>query len=221
MFGARVVAQTRTRDLPQLARFLQRALLARNASISPAVRALSHSYRASPHHSRRAYATTTKATKPTATVKKAVKAKAATKTPRKTTTAAKPKRAPAAGARKTTTRKTTTKKTIAKKAAPRKAVAKKAAPKKVAPRKRVKKVLTPEQADKAKKVQLRKTALREPVTHGSISAFNVYAGEQLKGSGSADPNRMRNAAANWKSLTPAEHEVSHYSLRALVLVLLY
>lgn len=207
MFGARVVGQTHTQDLPQLARFLQRALLASNASISPAARVLSLAYRDSQHDSRRSYATTTKATKPTATVKKAVKKAAATKAPaRKTAAAAKPKakKAPAAAARKTTTRK----------AAPRKAAAKKKpGPKKAAPRKRVKKVLTPEAAEKAKKAELKKRALREPVSRGVLSAYNVFVAEQLKGTHTRDTNRIGEAGAKFKTLTAAEHEVSHLAFK--------
>ena len=73
------VPKTSAHDLPQLARFLQRTLLSRNASSSPAICALSRAYNAALANSRRSYATSTRATEPTPTVKKAVKKAAAAK----------------------------------------------------------------------------------------------------------------------------------------------
>ena len=189
------VPRTSTHDLPQLARFLQRALLARNASNVPAIRALSRAY-ASALDSRRSYATTTRATKPTTTVKKAVKA-AAVKKP-----ATKKKAAPV---------KKTKKKVVAKK---------KAAPKKVVRKKRVKKELTPEQKEKATLTELRRKALREPFSSALITGFNAYIAETTGGSGHKGDTReirqqkISDAAKNWKTLSPAEREVSQVAIAA-------
>ncbi|KAF1840981.1 uncharacterized protein K460DRAFT_347492 [Cucurbitaria berberidis CBS 394.84] len=187
------VPKTSAHDLPQLARFLQRALLARNASKLPAVRALSRAY-VSALDLRRSYATTTRATatKPTAAVKKAVKAKAVKK--------AAPKKKAAS--------------VTVKKPKKKKVVSKTAAPKKAAPKKRVKKVLTPEEQEKATISKLRKQALKEPFPLGALTGFNAYIAEicggPIKGQSRGDATRnVTDAAKNWKNLTPAEHE--HYN----------
>jgi hypothetical protein len=189
-------AKTTARDLPQLARFLHRTLLARNASGLPAARALTRAL-ASVLEARRCYATTTSATTPTATVKKAVKAKAASKAaPRKSAT--------------TKTGKTPAKKSAATKAKPKtKAKAKtRATTKKPAPKKRVRKVLTPEEKEKAKIAELRKIALREPVTHGAVTAYSQFVTVNLKGKKELATTLMRDLAPKFKELTPAEREVS-------------
>ncbi|KAJ4367499.1 hypothetical protein N0V83_007082 [Neocucurbitaria cava] len=188
------VPRTSTHDLPQLARFLQRALLARNASKVPAIRALSRAY-ASALDSRRSYATTTRATKPTATVKKAVKTQAAKKP------ATKKRASPAKKTKKTTKTTKTQKKAVAKKAAPKK---------------RVKKAPTPEQKEKAAITELRKKALKEPVSKRPLSGAIVYIGELTSrkgGSVEAGRQRLADAAKQWKTLTPAE--VEHYNHLAI------
>lgn len=173
-------------DLPQLARFLQRTLLARNATHTPAVRALSRAYKSAVCEYRRSYATSTDATKPTATVKKAVKAKAAKKAaPKKPSTrtkaAAKPK-----------------KKTAAKKAAPKKK-------KKVAKRE-----LTPEEKAKQQIATLKKRALSPPPTR--VTAFNLFLADQAKNQKYETPEERHQmfgqASASFKNLAPAEREVS-------------
>lgn len=199
------VAKTSARDLPALARILQRTLLSRNASTLPAVRALSRAY-ASALDARRSYATTTTATKPTATVKKAVKATAAGKAAPKqrgTTKAAAAKNS----------------KTVKKPKAAAKPKAKKG-PKKAA----AKKILTPEEkavkaeAAKVKKQKVRLTELRktalvkdEPASTRPISAYNAYLIDLSKGkpASGADTavSRVTEMARKWKTLTPAEHEV--------------
>jgi outer membrane biosynthesis protein TonB len=202
--GRLAAANTSARTLPQLARVLHQALVARNASSFPAVRALSRAYQ-SACEARRSYATTTAATTPTATVKKAVKAKAASKAaPKKTVAATKAKKTTKTPAKKPA------KKTAASKAKP-KAKAKKAAPKKPAPKARVKKVLTPEQKAKAKISELRKIALREPVTASTLNAWNVFVAEHLQGKaedGTSLVKRIPEVAAKFKNLTPADLEVS-------------
>lgn len=195
--AADMPAKTTTHDLPQLAHFLTRTLLARNASHTPAGRALSRAYVAALSTTRRTYATTTRATsatKPTATVKKAVKAQAAKKpaikkkTTAKKAAAAKPKKKPA----------------------PKK---KKVVAKKAAPKKRVKKVATPEEKAHASILALKKRALVEPTTLYKISAANAFIGESTrgeKGDGSGSSGiklQLADAAAKYKSLTPAEREV--------------
>ncbi|KAF2031990.1 hypothetical protein EK21DRAFT_61887 [Setomelanomma holmii] len=191
------IPKTCARDLPQLARFRQRTLLADNASNQPAFRALSHAYN-SAVKARRSYATARNATKPTAPVKKAVK-KAATKALAKTKATTK------------TTRKPATKATTSR-AKPKAKTAKKTAPKKPAPRKRVKKVLTPEDKQKALVRDLRKTALKEPHSNGAISAYNAFVQETVAGKGHGDstaPARLTEASKRFKNLTPAELE--HYN----------
>jgi outer membrane biosynthesis protein TonB len=181
-------------DMPHLARVLRRTLVARNAAQLPHVRALSRAF-ASALQARRSYATTTRATKPTATVKKAVKTAVAKKpAPKKTATTTKkaaPKKKPAT-------------KTVAKKTA--KKTSKKPAAKKAAPKKRAKKVLTPEEQLKAKIRELRKTALKEPVTYNTISALNAFIAEKCSGPGNTI--KFSNVQAEYKNLTPAEREVS-------------
>ena len=187
------VPKTSPHDMPQLARSLRRTLLARNATTAPAARALARAY-ISVLHARRTYATTARATKSTATVKKAVKTAAAKKpAPKKKTTSVK-KAAPAKKpASKTVTRKTAAKKPAAKKAAPRKRVAK-----------------TPEEKEKAKIRELRVKALKEPVTYGAITAYNVYVAERINASGKGGNPRdkVADAAGGFESLTSAELEVS-------------
>jgi len=201
-------APSSTRDL---ARYLQRALVGRNGASSPAARAFARACMPALLASRRSYATTAAATKPTATVKKAVKATAAAKS-----TAAKaparPRAAPAA--KKTTAKRTTAKKATAKgataktakKAAPKKAAKKKAAPKKRATRKRV--TLTPEQKQKAKITALRKQILPEPVSYRSIPAHVVYTAEQVNGTHEVAAKILAQSVEKFKALTPAEREVS-------------
>jgi len=218
------VSQTSARDLPQLARALPRTLLSRNASSLPALRALSRACTAA-LEARRSYATTTTATKPTATVKRAVKAQAAEKAPPK-------KKATTKTAAKTTKTAKTAKaaKTVKKPRAAAKAKpkAKKTVKKAVPKRKRVSKVLTPEQAEKAnikkeraKLNELRKAALREPFVATPLSAYNAYIMDKGPSKGDGSTNvRLTETAHKWKSLTPAEHEVSpqitHYVLSRLL-----
>jgi outer membrane biosynthesis protein TonB len=188
-------AQTSTRDLPQLARFLHRTLVARNASTLPAARALTRAL-SSAIEARRSYATTTAATTPTATVKKAVKAKAAGKAAPKKTAATKTAKKPV---RKTVAAK------VKPKAKPK--AKKKAAPKKAAPKKRVKKELTPEQKDKAKITRLRALALKEPAGRRAVNAYNEYIAQNLKGVKEAT-SALTDLAKKFKDLTPSEREVS-------------
>ncbi|KAI4946012.1 hypothetical protein J4E91_007454 [Alternaria rosae] len=183
--------------MPQLARTLRRTLLARNAAQTPHARALSRAF-ASALQNRRSYATTTRATKPTATVKKAVRTAAAKKPA--------PKKAAA------TAKKAAPKKKPAAKAAPKKK-AKKPAAKKPAPKKRVKKVLTPEEQQKVKLRELRAKALREPVTRSALSALNAYIADKLAGVPGTKTGQLPAAMAEWKKLTPAEHE--HYNHLAI------
>lgn len=195
--GRMTVPNSAARNLPQLARFLQRALLARNASSQPAIRALSRAY-TSALQGRRSYATTAAATKPTATVKRAVKAKAAKKAPSKAKATSKTTKAAKKPARKT----------AASKAKPK---PKKATAKKPAPKKRVKKVLTPEEKQKALVKELRKTALKEPVTHTAVTAYQCYIGEMTKSAtktGATASSGLIEASRKFKELTPAEIEVS-------------
>ncbi|KAG9186604.1 hypothetical protein G6011_09712 [Alternaria panax] len=174
--------------MPQAARFLRRALLARNAAQAPA-----HSRAfASLVYTRRSYATTTRATKPTATVKKAVKTAAAKKpAPKKTVTTA-TKAAP--------------KKPAATKAAARRKAKKPAAKKKAAPKKKpAKKVLTDEEKLQLRVRKLRQVALREPVSYRSVTALNVFVAENASGKGSGVHN-VADIQKQFKNLTPAERE---------------
>lgn len=205
--GRWAAAKTSTRDLPQLARFVHRTLSARNAADLPVARALSRAYTAA-LQSRRAYATTTAATKPTATVKRAVKAQAASKAaPKKkaaaaSKTAKKPARKAAATKAKPKTR---------AKAKPKAKPKKKAAPKKPAAKKCVKKVLTEEEQLKLKIKELRKVALRVPegVTRFPQTALNAYVAENFKdGATGAAAERFQTITQAFKTLTPAEREVS-------------
>jgi hypothetical protein len=211
-----------TADVPSstrdLARYLHRALVSRTGASSPAARAFARACMPALLASRRSYATTAAATKPTATVKKAVKATAAAKTtPAKTaakprtTTAAKKTTAKKATVKKATAKKATAKgataRTVgAKKAAPKKAAKKKAAPKKRATRKRV--PLTPEQKQKAKITELRKKILPEPVSYRSISAHILFSAEHVKGTHEGVVNALKQSLEKFKTLTPAEREVS-------------
>jgi hypothetical protein len=152
---------------------------------------------------RRSYATTTSATKPTATVTKAVKAKAASKAPPKTKATAKTAK---------TTKSPATKKAASKAKPKAKAKAKKtkAAPKKPAAKKRVTKVLAPEAKEKLLIKELRKTALKEPVSTYPLNAYNCFLADQTKGTGQegTTATRLVNASRKWKEVTPAELEVS-------------
>ncbi len=192
------VPHLRTRNVHRLARFVQQSLSARKASNVPVLRAISCAY-TSALEARRSYATTTrakKATTPTKTVKKAVKAKAVTKKPVK-------KAAPAAKKKKAAPAK--------KKVVRKKVVAKKRVTKKPTPRRRVKKVLSPEAKEKASIAELRKKALKEPITYGSISGINAYVSEltkNTKSSGGSIAPQVTDLMKKWKTLTPAEHEVS-------------
>ena len=175
------VPKQATHDLPKLALLVQTA----RSGVALPLRALSHASQLQ----MRSYATTKAAKEPTATVKKAVKAKAAAgKSVKKTTT----------------TKKAVAKKTATKKAAPKKAK-KKAAPKKAV--RKVKKVLTPEEKEKNVISRLRTLALKEPVTRKSVTAFNVYVGENLKGSKDQAKPDLGKQATEWRNITPAEHEV--------------
>ncbi|KAI0586700.1 NHP6B Chromatin-associated protein containing the HMG domain [Pyrenophora tritici-repentis] len=194
------VPKTSPHDMPQLAHLLGRTLFARNASCLTSVRAFSRAY-TSVLSSRRSYATTTRATKPTATVKKAVKTAAAKKPATKAKATPGKKAAPAKK-----TAKTTAKKPAAKKAAKKKPAAKKPG------RKRVKKVLTPEEKEKAKIRELRAKALKEPVSQHAVSPFHVYIAEKLSGSKGTSAEARANVgttAKAFKNLTPAELE--HYN----------
>jgi hypothetical protein len=177
-------------DMPQLARHLGRALLARNIAESSTAGAFSRAF-AYALYSRRSYATTTRATEPTATVKKAVKT--ASKTPPKKT----------ASATKTTAKKPAAKK--AKKKATKKPAAKKPA------KKRVKKVLTEEEKEKVKIRELRAKALKEPVSPRGVTAYNVFIAEYSsgKGEGMHQNARITEATKEFKNLTPAQLE--HYN----------
>jgi outer membrane biosynthesis protein TonB len=197
-------SKTSAHDL-QLASFLQLALVSRNVARLPAVRALSRAY-TSALGARRAYATTTSATKPTATVKRAVKAKAAEKTPPKTATRKKAATATATAAK--TARKPRAAAATKAKLKP-KPKAKKA-PKKAAPKKRVKKVATPEEKEKAKITELRRKALREPVTSRALNAYSAFLGDRTRGKkaeAGTQISRVADLAQTWRALTPAEHEV--------------
>ncbi|KAF3043226.1 hypothetical protein E8E12_009383 [Didymella heteroderae] len=127
----------------------------------------------------RSYATAKAANDPAAPVKRAVKAKAA--------------------AGKKVTKTTTAKKVAAKK--PKKAK-KKAAPKK--PAKKRKKVLTDEEKLKAQISQLRKVALKEPVSRAKVSAFNVYIAENTKST--KGHTALSEFSKSFKDISPAERE---------------
>ncbi|KAF1911909.1 hypothetical protein BDU57DRAFT_524011 [Ampelomyces quisqualis] len=204
--GRWAAAKTSARDLPQLARFVHGAILARNAADLPVARALSRAY-TSALQSRRSYATTTAATRPTATVKKAVKAQAASKAAPKKKAAAPSKPANKSAKKAAVSRA----KPRTRAAAKAKAKPKKAAPKKPAAKKRVKKVLTDEQKLKAKLAELRKIALKAPVTPNSVTALNVFIAEHTKASNEAGSPTSKLTAASlaYKALTPAERE--HYN----------
>jgi hypothetical protein len=129
----------------------------------------------------------------------------------RTTTAAKKTTAKKATVKKATAKKATAKgataRTVgAKKAAPKKAAKKKAAPKKRATRKRV--PLTPEQKQKAKITELRKKILPEPVSYRSISAHILFSAEHVKGTHEGVVNALKQSLEKFKTLTPAEREVS-------------
>jgi hypothetical protein len=194
-------------------RALHQALVSRNAATLSAVRALSRAHQAA-GDAYRSYATTTAATTPTATVKKAVKAKAVTK-------AAPKKKATTTTARKTSTTaaKAPAKKPATKSVAGRakaRPAAKKAAPKKPAAKKRVKKVLTPEEKSKLKIKELRKIALREPVSPATLSSWVAFVAEKLGGKSGEEgavSSRIRAVSAEYKALTPAELEVSAHCAR--------
>jgi hypothetical protein len=129
-------------------------------------------------------------------VKKAVKAKAAGKAAPKKTAATKTAKKPA-------------RKTVAAKAKPKAKpkAKKKAAPKKAAPKKRVKKEVTPEQKEKAKITRLRALALKEPAGRNTVSAYNEYIAQNLKGSKEVTSG-LTDVAKRFKELTPSEREVS-------------
>lgn len=125
----------------------------------------------------RSYATSQAAKDPAAPVKKAVKAKAA--------------------AGKKVTKTTTTKKAAAK--------PKKAKKKAVKPAKKPKKALTDTEKLNAQISQLRKTALKEPVSRHRLSAFHVYVSENARGEkGRASFTEI---TKSFKEITPAEREV--------------
>ncbi|EUC50193.1 hypothetical protein COCMIDRAFT_82655 [Bipolaris oryzae ATCC 44560] len=177
-------------NVPQLARHLERVLVIRSAAESSPARASPRIYAYA-----RCYATTTRATKPTATVKKAVKAAASEKTPPKK------KAAPA---------KTTAKKPAAKKT--KKPAAKKPAAKKAAPKRAKKKVLTEEEKERAKIRQLRAKALKEPLSQRTLSAYNLFVAELTKGKPSGSDtqvSKITSATKEFKNLSPAQLE--HYN----------
>ncbi|KAF2472001.1 uncharacterized protein BDR25DRAFT_221485 [Lindgomyces ingoldianus] len=181
------VPKTPTPDLSQLAHLLQRSILARNAVGIPSVCALSHAYKTALAISRRSYATA-RATKPTKTVKKAVKKSAAKK---------------AAPKKKTATKKPKKKAARATKAKPKKKVA-------ATPKRKVKKSLTPGEKEKATIKELKAKALREPSNGQHMSAWMVFSGEAVKGkTGGNLTGSVKDAAARFKNLTPAEKE--HYN----------
>jgi hypothetical protein len=173
-------------DMAHLARTLRRTFLARNTPQGPQVRALSRAL-ASVLHASRSYATTARATKPTATVKKAVKTATAKKAAPANKAAPTKKKA---AAPKTTARRTA-KKPAARKAAP-------------------KKVLTPEKERKLKIKELRIKALTEPTNTGAIRAINAFVGETTAGKGKG--SGVAEASKAFKYLTPAEREVSRVRL---------
>lgn len=90
--------------------------------------------------------------------------------------------------------------------------------KKKAPKKPVKKVLTPEQQAKkeakaasTKVKELKKTALKPPTTGQRVTAYNVFIGEHTRGrkasAGQSAPEALKEANAEWKTLSPADIEV--------------
>ncbi|KAH6615077.1 hypothetical protein C7974DRAFT_403213 [Boeremia exigua] len=141
---------------------------------------------------------------PAEPVKKAVKAKAAAGQSVTKTTSSKKPAVKKTAAKKTTAKKTAAKKPAAKKAAPKK-TKKKAVPKK--PVKRAKKVLTAEEKEKALIRELKKLALREPVTRNPISAYNLFFAERVKTAhkegGKPD---FTDSTKSWAAITPAERE---------------
>ncbi|OCK86376.1 hypothetical protein K432DRAFT_399340 [Lepidopterella palustris CBS 459.81] len=189
------VPKTSTHDLPQLRRFVQRAILSRNATSISSNRALSHTCKLALPSSRRSYVTATKEA-PKTRVKKT------------TTTTTTKKAAP-----KNTV--TNLKTTVAKKkTAPKKKKKPKA---KAAPRK--KRALTEKGKERKAKEDLRdsikeykKKALVEPKPRPT-TAWMIFSAENLC---SATPGSPRNttevlkaAAEKYKSFTPAEME--HYN----------
>lgn len=171
------VPKQATHDLSKLTTLVQTA----RSGFALPIRTLSHAAQLQV----RSYATTKAATDSTGTVKKAVKTKAAAgKSVKKTTTT---KKAPAK-----------------KKAAPKKAK-KKAAPKK--PARKPKKVLTDEEKEKRALTQLRKLALKEPVSRNQLSAFNVYLAEKVKESDQKSTETLAAVAKTYKDITAAEREV--------------
>ncbi|KAL1604566.1 hypothetical protein SLS59_003761 [Nothophoma quercina] len=170
------VPKQATHDLSKLTTLVQTA----RSGFALPIRTLSHAAQLQV----RSYATTKAATDSTGTVKKAVKTKAAAgKSVKKTTTT---KKAPAK-----------------KKAAPKKAK-KKAAPKK--PARKPKKVLTDEEKEKKALTQLRKLALKEPVSRNQLSAFNVYLAEKVKESDQKSTETLAAVAKTYKDITAAERE---------------
>lgn len=169
-------------DLPKLASLVQAA----RAGYALPLRTLSHASQLQT----RSYATQ----EPSATVTKAVKTKAAAGKSVKKTTAAKKK--PAA-------------KKPAKKAAPKKAK-KKPAPKK--PARKPKKVLTEEEKEKKVISNLRKLALREPVSRRALSAYLVFVQESAKDVEKGQKVDLAATTKRWKDITPAEHEVRSFTV---------
>ncbi|KAF1951464.1 hypothetical protein CC80DRAFT_597405 [Byssothecium circinans] len=184
---------TPTHDLARSARLVHRRLLSRNGLLAPSAAARSRAYKAALLECRRSYATA--ATKATPKVKKDVK-KAVAKKP---------------GAKKAAPKK---KKPAAKKAAPKKkAVPKKKKAVKPKPKpKRIKKVLTAEDKEKLSIKKYKEAALKAPTTLSQLSAWHTFAAEMLGkdavGSKGAS-NALREAAAKYKNLEPAEKE--HYN----------
>lgn len=171
------VPKQATHDLPKLASLVQTA----RAGASLPIRTLSRLTQLQV----RTYATET--------VKKAVKAKAAAgKSVKKTTTAKKP-------AAEKATKKATPKKT-------KKTKKKAAAPKKKT-RSRRKKPLTDSEKLNKSIAELRKLALRAPVSRRGVTAFNVYVAENVNKSAGSTSATLPSVAATFKDIVPAEREV--------------
>ena len=117
--------------------------------------------------------------------------------PRTTTTkTAKPKKAAAKKAVKKPVKKIAKKKKVVKKL-------------KAKPKGRPKKILTPEEAQKATVKELKVKALSPPKPL-SQTAWTVLASEWAKANPSAKPSPFLGASAKYKSLSPAELEVRDF-----------
>jgi hypothetical protein len=189
-----------THDLARASHQIQRRLLSRNGLFATSSATRSRSYEAVLLEYRRSYATTARATKPTATVKKAVKKTVAAKKPVKRTAA----------------KKTTATKKPVKKVAKKPAAKKKAAPKKrvaAKPKRRVKE-LTDEDRLKLRIKARKAEALEPPHAPKALSAWNVVLAEVMSGDRNGQSPEQHSkvgipqAAAKYKNMTPAEKEAS-------------